>query len=134
MLVSLISTLGLDDKVKFVGEKFNREKEQFLNDAYILVLPSESENFGNVVTEALSQSTPVIASTGTPWHILKDKNVGWWVDNHPESLKKAIDEALSLSESEYLFKCKKSRELVLDKYNISTSPDNRWIQLYESIL
>lgn len=134
MLISLISNLGFEDRIKFVGEIFDKEKEKFLNDAYMLVLPSESENFGNVVTEALSQSTPVIASTGTPWHILKDKNVGWWVENNPESLKKAIDEALSLSEAEYLIKCKESLKLVTQKYNISTSLDNHWLNIYESAM
>lgn len=129
-LEELIDQYGLSDKVKFVGELFDDEKRKFLNDAYILVLPSESENFGNVITEALSQSTPAIASTGTPWKILKDKKVGWWVDNDPESLKKAIEDALSLTESEYLNKCKESLQLVKEKFIISTSPDNCWIKLY----
>lgn len=131
MLVSLIKSYNLEKKIKFVGEVFGEEKDKFLNDAYILVLPSETENFGNVVTEALSQSTPVIASRGTPWKILQERNVGWWIDNDPIMLKEAIDVALSLSEIDYMNKSKKSLQLVNEKFNIYLSSDNRWIALYQ---
>ena len=50
------------------------EKNKVIASNMALVLPSKSENFGNVVLEALAQGTPVIASKNTPWQILDLKN------------------------------------------------------------
>lgn len=132
-LERLITELNLNDKVEFIGEIFGKEKHRFLNDAYLLLLPSESENFGNVIVESLSQSTPVIASKGTPWKILKDENAGWWVDNDPVTLSEVIDEALSLSEEEYLKKCRNSLDLLNKKFNINSSEDNHWLEIYNNL-
>jgi len=126
-----ILTLNLQDKVEFVDEIFGKNKERFLNDAYVLLLPSDCENFGNVVVESLAQSTPVIASKGTPWHILNDSNAGWWVDNDPRTLSNVIDEALSLNHHKYLEMCNRSLELVIRKFNINSSIDNHWIEIYK---
>ena len=134
MLEKKISELKLNNKVEFVGEVFGKEKEKFLQEAYLLLLPSKSENFGNVVLESLSQSTPVIASKGTPWAVLNETNAGWWVDNDPEILSKVIDAALSLSEENYLDKCNKSLDLLNEKFNINSSVDNHWIKIYEDLL
>lgn len=133
-LEKLITELNLNTKVEFVGEVFGEDKGRFLNDAYLLLLPSESENFGNVVVEALSQSTPVIASFGTPWSILNESGAGWWVDNDPVTLSKVIDEALTLSHEEYLEKCKNSLDLVNRMFNINLSIDNHWIDIYENLI
>lgn len=132
-LERLITELNLNDKVEFIGEIFGKEKHRFLNDAYLLLLPSESENFGNVIVESLSQSTPVIASKGTPWKILKDENAGWWVDNDSVTLSEVIDEALSLSEVEYLKKCRNSLDLLNKKFNINSSEDNHWLEIYNNL-
>lgn len=132
MLIALIKSLHLEDRIKFVGEIFGEEKDQFLNDAYILVLPSDAENFGNVIVEALSQSTPVITTKGTPWKILQERNVGWWIDNDPSSLKEAIDEALSLSVTDYMTKCRNALRLVNEKFNIHSSLDNHWLEIYDA--
>ena len=133
MLEKKIEDLNLADKVEFVGEIFGKEKEMFLNEAYVLMLPSESENFGNVVVESLSQSTPVIASKGTPWSILKEYDAGWWVSNDPLSLSQTIDEALLLSQEEYLEKCRNSLNLVNRKFDINLSIENQWIKIYEDL-
>jgi len=130
----LIEELGLKEKIEFVGEIFGKDKEDFLNDAYILVLPSESENFGNVVVEALAQSTPVIASKGTPWKYLDDYDAGWWIENDPNTLSVTIDKALSLTDEEYLRMCNNAVELVQKKFNINTSDENCWINIYQKII
>lgn len=133
MLEDKINTLKLNHNVIFIGEVFGAQKEKFLNDAYILILPSESENFGNVIVESLAQSTPVIASKGTPWKILNETNSGWWVENDPFTLSQAIDEALVLDDVDYLKMSNNSLNLLNSKYSIDTSPDNQWIYIYNKL-
>ena len=45
------------------------------------------------MVDALAHAKPVIASTGTPWQVLAERRCGWWVENSPDSLARAIEEA-----------------------------------------
>jgi glycosyltransferase involved in cell wall biosynthesis len=63
-----------------------------------LVVASHSENFSNVVVEALSVETPVVASLGTPWAELAEVGCGAWVDNQAKPLADAIEPFLTSPE------------------------------------
>ena len=43
----------------------------------LFFLPTQGENFGHVVIEALSAGTPVLLSNQTPWRNLERDGVGW---------------------------------------------------------
>ena len=101
LLMERIDGFSLTDRVKFIGAVSGIEKDQYYADAYMTLLLSESENFGNVVLESMAQGTPVIASKGTPWKVLQDNGIGYWVDNSPKSIANTIDNVLSLSDREY---------------------------------
>ncbi|MCM1731657.1 glycosyltransferase [Bacteroides faecis] len=100
-LLNLIESEGLQEKVKFIGPVSGEQKYHTYCDAKFLFLVSNSENFGNVVIEALSQGTPVVASLGTPWKGLEDFHAGFWISNSPDEIGKIIDKILSLSEEQY---------------------------------
>lgn len=100
-LVAQVKDLGITDKVEFLGLVTGEEKDRLYAGAKCLLLMSKSENFGNVIVEALSQGTPVIASKGTPWQQLDEKGAGWWIDSTPEQVAMAVDKVLSLDEDGY---------------------------------
>ena len=100
-LEKLIAEHGQEGRIEFVGNVFGDAKFQLYANARFSCLLSHSENFGNVVIEALSQGTPVIASQGTPWQVLDEAHSGYWIDNSSESISKCIDVALSLSDEAY---------------------------------
>jgi glycosyltransferase involved in cell wall biosynthesis len=56
------ATLPRAENVEFAGAIAGAEKESLLRRAAALVLPSLSENFGNVVLEAMAQATPVVVT------------------------------------------------------------------------
>ena len=58
--------LKLQDRVIFEGFKDQLEKLYYFKNAKYLILASHSENFGNVILEAISNSTPVIVSDNLP--------------------------------------------------------------------
>ncbi len=58
------ASLPRHERVTFAGEVAGAEKERLLSTAAMLVLPSLSENFGNVVLEAMAHATPVIVTPG----------------------------------------------------------------------
>lgn len=86
-------------KVHFLGWLDGLAKWCAVRSAVALVLPSKSENFGNVVAESLSMGTPVIASTGTPWQILEREGAGLWVPPTVEDLAKAMQVAWQSEET-----------------------------------
>lgn len=53
---------GVSDRIEFLGYVEGTEKLDLYRGAIALVLPSLSENFGNVVVEAMSAGCPVIVS------------------------------------------------------------------------
>ncbi|MEO6259376.1 MAG: glycosyltransferase [Thermoanaerobaculia bacterium] len=53
---------GTLERIEFAGPVSGAAKQTLLQTAAALILPSHSENFGNVVLEAMAASTPVIVS------------------------------------------------------------------------
>lgn len=75
-LRSRCSELKVEDSVLFVGRVEGALKRNVLMAGDLLVLPSKSENFGVVVSEALSFGVPVIVTENSPWGILSDLGLG----------------------------------------------------------
>ena len=84
--------LGVAGRVLFTGTVSGRVKGGLLTHARALVLPSESENFGNVVVEALACGTPAIANRNAPWQVLDEVGCGWWIDPGLPALRRALDQ------------------------------------------
>ena len=61
-LESLSSSLGLDNRVSFVGVQPNQKAMEILLKSDLLVLPSRYDGWGAVVNEALCRGVPVICS------------------------------------------------------------------------
>jgi glycosyltransferase involved in cell wall biosynthesis len=117
-LVMKSVTAGLDDKIEFLGHRSGKEKQRLLAAAWFLIMPSHTENFGIVVTEALAQGTPAIASTGTPWSILQESGAGYWIDNDPATLTATIDEVLILAPEVYEQMSRNSLQLATNNFDI----------------
>ena len=121
------------NNVQFSGFITGRDKFECLASLTALCVPSDFENFGMIVTEALSVGTPVIASLGTPWQELNTEHCGWWVDNDVETLADTISQALSLPQEEIEKMGNNGKRLVNDKYR-DTQVAAKMKQLYEWIL
>jgi glycosyltransferase involved in cell wall biosynthesis len=61
-LERMAAALGVGERTVFLGAVGGREKAALLHRAAALVLPSYSENFGNVVLEAWAARTPVVVT------------------------------------------------------------------------
>ncbi len=100
-LLNLVNKNKMNDKIIFTNKRVEgSEKNSLYKNAKLFVLPSISENFGQVVVEALSLGTPVIASKGTPWQLLEQYEAGYWVEPDEMSIKNAICDYLRKNELE----------------------------------
>jgi glycosyltransferase involved in cell wall biosynthesis len=111
-----IAELELSGQVELVGPLFGDAKEQAYLNGDLFVLPSYSENFGIVVTEALGYQMPVLTTTGCPWKELATERCGWWVEPTPAGIEQGLKAALATSDQERLEMGVRGRELVKQKY------------------
>ncbi|MGX5818957.1 XrtY-associated glycosyltransferase XYAG1 [Chitinophaga lutea] len=72
------ASLGLADKIEWVGWKNNEEKFAFLAASDLFALTSRNENFAIVVVESLAVGTPVLVSehVGLSAYVA-EHNLGW---------------------------------------------------------
>jgi len=106
--------------IEFLGHKIAEGKDDLYRKSKVFVLPSDSENFGNVVIESLSFSTPVVASRFTPWSELETANAGLYVDNSPQEIAQAIQAILCLDEEKYKNMCNSAFEFVNNNFNLDS--------------
>lgn len=126
-LENKINTLSLEKVIKFRGHVEGNQKNELMASSKVLILPSKSENFGNVVLEALAQGTPVIASKGTPWEILEEYNAGFWVEPNKREIAKFIIKLLNFTDTEYKIMRENALQLCKNKFDIKTN-----IQVWEN--
>ena len=125
--------LGIADRVNFVGFLIGKQKYKALSEVRTLFVPSEQENFGMIVPEALICGTPVYASLGTPWIQLNEYNCGWWKDNTPETIARVIEEVLAKTDEDLLQMGERGRQLVIQNYE-QNKVANMMTDLYQWIL
>lgn len=106
-------------KVVYLGPKKSRELLQYYQSASVVVMPSLSESFGNVILESLACETPVIASSvgGIPEIISSYENGILVPPNNEVKLAEAIQYLLSDEDiRQRLGRC--GRKIVMEKYSL----------------
>lgn len=96
-----VERLGLTGIVSFVGYVSGKKKEDLFISSDFFVLPTYSENFGNVVAEALKYGKPVITTNKTPWSEIETQMSGYITTPSALSISKALKSISELSENEY---------------------------------
>ena len=84
-----INPLLSDSLVEYVGEISDREKDEFLGNAYALLFPLDwPEPFGMAMIEAMACGTPVVASRrGSVPEVIEDRATGFIFDGLDEAVK-----------------------------------------------
>lgn len=121
------------ENVRFTGFLTGEEKDKAIMSLSFLVVPSDFENFGNIVTEALVRGVPVIASRGMPWEELETYNCGWWIDNDQETINRTLLEAVSLPEEKRIQMGINGKNLIHAEYSVPTLGE-KMKHLYEWII
>jgi glycosyltransferase involved in cell wall biosynthesis len=95
-LEALVRSLGLEARIHFIGPVSDAHKWALYEDAELFVLPSYSENFGNVVAEAMAMGCPVVVSPEVGIAALvKAEGAGIVTCCDPPQLAAAIRELMS---------------------------------------
>jgi len=85
---------GLIDRVTFLGPIDSAAKWELLARATLFALPSMSENFGNVVLEAMMMETPVVLSAGVGLAPdVANAHAGIVADDFADTIRTLLDDA-----------------------------------------
>lgn len=112
-----VDRLGLKNVI-FKGFLSGTAKDEEVMGLSLLVVPSDFENFGMIVSEALVRGVPVITSKGTPWQIMEEYECGWWVPNDQETINRTILEAISVSAEQRLQMGMNGKRLVRERFSV----------------
>jgi len=124
---SVIEPLLHDSLVEVVGEISDREKDEFLGNAYALLVPIDwPEPFGLVMIEAMACGTPVIAyREGAVPEIMEEGHTGFIV----EELEDAVEAARRIPK----LSRKRCRE-VFERRFTATRMANDYLRVYERLI
>jgi len=92
-LEQLAGECGVADRVRFLDPVYGTAKWRLLRGARALVLPSQSENFGNAVLEAMAAGKPVVVSPGVGLSaVVRESACGMVVETEPGVLAAALEQ------------------------------------------
>lgn len=88
-------------KITYKGSVVAWEVIDILTEYHFFVLPTEGENFGHAIFDALSAGLPVIITKKTPWKDLDKKSAGFYLDESKHSLDTILNEILEMNMEVY---------------------------------
>lgn len=110
--LQLIKNLPKNISVSYEGEVIPTEVYATLKKYHFFILPSESENFGHALYEAMIAGKPIITSKNTPWNNLELHNAGYNVNLTPQDVALAIEDYAALDNTNYTEKVRNIRSYV----------------------
>lgn len=99
-LEAQLHELNCHGTVSFCGALDSDTKWSAYAAADLFVMPSDFENFGTSIVEALASGTPVVTTTGTPWRELTRCRAGWWVAPDVSALTAALHEGMQCDQDD----------------------------------
>lgn len=124
--------LGVNN-VRFTGFLSGKEKDEAIASLSVLAMPSEFENWGNVILEGLIRCIPCIATKGAPWEELETHCCGWWVDYSQDAITNAVEVALQTPEDQLSVMGKRGYQLVEKNYSIEAIA-SKMLSLYRWVV
>lgn len=114
-LEALASSLGIAERVEFIGPVSDEHKWALYENAELFVLPSYSENFGNVVAEAMAMGCPVVLTPEVGIaDLVREAGAGIVTDGAPQALA-AVVRALHDDAAARGAMGRKGREVAIEK-------------------
>ena len=123
---------GLEARFRYAGMLSGEARLEAFSAADLFVLPSDFENFGMAVAEALAAGLPVITTHGTPWSVIQEVSAGWWVDPDETNLREALVDAIR-SRSMLPEMGERGREMVKDQFGWKEAA-RKMLSVYEQVI
>jgi len=100
--LNVIAELPNNVSVSYKGEMTPDQVVPTLSQYDMFFMPTQGENYGHVIAEALCAGLPVLISDQTPWRDLEAQGIGWDLPlDDKGAFVQAIEQAHAMSANEY---------------------------------
>ena len=97
-----IETLPPNIQVRYLGAIPNDQLVSLIRENHLFVSPTNGENFGHAIFEALLAGRCLLISDQTPWRDLQVKGIGWDLSlADPEAFRNAMMEASGWDQADF---------------------------------
>ena len=132
LLYSIFRNL-MDNAIAYAGTDIRINISCFREDENFYYFSFADTGVGVSPEQAMCCGIPVVTTTGTPWGVLKEKDIGWWITPSVDSIFSVLQEALSLPLELLEQKGTLSRDIILKTYS-SEIVTGQFRKLYNWIL
>jgi glycosyltransferase involved in cell wall biosynthesis len=130
----VIRTLPPNVTVRFRGAIARDDVASVLREHDFFLLPTQSENFGYAILEALAEGCPVLISDKTPWNDLAALDAGWVMPLQERSVwARAIAQCIAMDAETHAKMVASAREYV-STWLSHTNPARETIEMFEAVL
>ena len=94
--------MGASPCIRYRGPVSPWQVPETLQRYHFFVLPTEGENFGHAIFDALAAGVPVVISTHTPWQEVDMRQAGFYFLNEtPDGIAQVLQQVATLSPDSY---------------------------------
>jgi glycosyltransferase involved in cell wall biosynthesis len=98
----IMAELPATIRVQYCGAVRHEDVNLTLSSYHLLLFPTQGENYGHVILEALIAGCPVLVSDQTPWRDLEGRGVGWDLPlDQPERFQDVLQKCIDMGREEY---------------------------------
>lgn len=131
---NIIKTLSKNIKIEYKGSVSHSEVVETIKKYQFFVLPTQHENFGHVVLEALAAGCPLLMSDRTPWQNLEEKGIGWSIKLEEKiSWQKVLQECIDMNNERYT-EMSINGQKFLKQWVTSNDLNRETVNLFENLL
>jgi len=112
-----------DSSITFLPELGASSKWWLYRRAELFVMPSDFENYCLSIAEALTSGLPVLTTSGTPWHSIKDEGAGWWIEPTTHELISTLKLSLGMNAGQLSLLGEQARA-ISSRFNSTTISEN----------
>jgi len=128
--VELAKALPANISVTFKGTITPPEVEQVLKQYHVFLLPTQTENFGHAIVEAMLNGCIPVISNQTPWQNLEKSGIGWDLDlGDKKGFLNALRACLVMDEAEF-----KSQSIKIQQFATEKTGDINTLKAYKHLL
>ncbi|MBU25787.1 MAG: hypothetical protein CMD99_07130 [Gammaproteobacteria bacterium] len=129
---NLASRLGVAADVRWLGMVKGDSRRNVFGASDVFVLPTQSENYGMVIAEALSAGIPTVTTVGTPWSVIQKNGAGVIIKPVVSELVVALEQIFAKNTLELEGMAEAAREIALQ--NDWSRPSSEMLQVYQWVI
>jgi len=128
----LASQLPSHIRVEFCGAVQHEKVRSVLSECDAFYFPTNGENFGHVVFEALSAACVPIISDRTPWQGLENAGIGWALPlSRPDRFRNAIEQCSKMDDATFLRMKQAAVDLASAQIQKNQSAANHYFEWFQ---